>query len=111
MVVSDERRSGQAGRLRRWRAPLAASAAALALLWLPAVVEEWVESPGNVTRMIEYFAAGEGEHAGVGRLGTLNARVARAGECRCGVVAFPQGSPDLDRIASVVPQDGSGGRT
>ncbi len=53
--------------LRPWLGAVWWSVGVGVLLWLPAVVEQRVSSPGNVTRMVRYFRGGGGDTAGVGR--------------------------------------------
>ncbi|HEY3673319.1 MAG TPA: hypothetical protein VGN51_20460 [Acidimicrobiia bacterium] len=71
MVVLDRR--AQPDTAPRWSMVLGASAATLFVLWLPPVIEEIRDRPGNLTAIWNYFTEGGGNiglRAGAGLYGT-----------------------------------------
>jgi hypothetical protein len=62
LVVLEARRAGAP--LRSWSPALWWSVAVAVALWLPAVLEELMGDPGNLTRMWRYFTGGGDETAG-----------------------------------------------
>jgi hypothetical protein len=60
LIVLTVRRHGQAAdeRKRRSRALIRASvvaAAVLVVMWLPAIIQQFIDSPGNLTEVVRYF--------------------------------------------------------
>jgi hypothetical protein len=62
-VAIDARRARQLP--DRWRSTLAWTAAVLALLWAPPIIDVLVNWPGNLGKIAKYFAAGAYHHVGL----------------------------------------------
>ena len=61
------RAEGDAGPWRRWRRPVIVAAVVTVVLWIPVVVDQLTQSPGNLRAMARYFLKGDRPSAGLAK--------------------------------------------